>query len=786
MIGKIISHYKILEKLGEGGMGVVYLAQDIKLERKAALKFLPSFLSSEKEAIERFQREAKAAAALNHPNIVTVYETGEFEGHIYIVLEYLAGSNLRQAITESTLSENEIIDVAIQICEGLAKAHKAGIVHRDIKPENIFIDEDGFVKILDFGIVKLKGTKKLTKETGMMGTVQYMSPEQVLGGEVDHRADIWSLGVVFYEMLTGQVPFKGEYDQAVMYEIVHEKPQPLHFSFPELPSNFQIVLDRTLKTNPDDRYPSAHEMIKDLQALSDTGPTESPTPITAVESEKISYLPDYQNDVFVSYAYVDNKSLTQGKIGWVDNFHQALEIRLEQLLGADTKIWRDDNLKNNATNKTDPSAPLPSTAVLISMVSPQYIKSEKCLQEVKDFYKTAEQGEGVWLNNRARIFKAVKTYVPRESQPEILQSIPDYEFYRFDPVSGRPQEFWPELGAEANRNFWIKLEDIAYDIYQLIEMIKKGNFDTVPTGSVPERSFIYLAEPSKDLIDHRDTLKRQLQQRGYSTLPDRPLFVDIHDLKNQIQDDLKRCILSVHLLGENYGTVPEGETTSTGEIQHELAIEHSKTGELSRLIWMPPGLQTQDERQHKFIESLRRDTSAQIGTDLLQTSLGEFKTFLIDKLIEKPRESDVIESEDKIKRIYLQCDQKDIDATAPMEEYLYDLGFEIKLPAFEGDESEVFEVHKENLLRCDATIIYYGNATDSWLNTKLADLQKIAGYGRPHPLEAKAVYIASPETKLKQRFRTREALTIKDFADFSPDSLAPFIETIQKEKGEKS
>lgn len=353
-------------------------------------------------------------------------------------------------------------------------------------------------------------------------------------------------------------------------------------------------------------------------------------------------------------------------------------------------------------------------------------------------------------------------------------------------MSGRPQEFWPELGAEANRNFWIKLEDIAYDIYKLIEMIKNGNFDTNPMGSVMERSFIYLAEPSKDLINHRDKVKRQLQQRGYLTLPDRPLFLNIHDLKNQIQDDLKRCIISVHLVGENYGAVPEGETSSIGEIQHQLAIEHSKNGELSRLIWMPPGLQTQDEHQHKFIESLRRDTSTQIGSDLLQTSLGEFKTFLIDKLTALPGESGVIETVDNIKRIYLQCDQKDLDATTPLEEYLYDLGFEIKLPAFEGDESEVFEVHKENLLRCDATIIYYGNATDSWLNTKLADLQKIAGYGRPKPLEAKAVYIASPETKLKQRFRTREALTIKDFDDFSPDSLAPFIETIQKKKGEKS
>jgi hypothetical protein len=400
------------------------------------------------------------------------------------------------------------------------------------------------------------------------------------------------------------------------------------------------------------------------------------------------------------------------------------------------------------------------------------------VQEVKEFYNAAEQSEGLWVDNQARIFKAIKTHVPRESQPQELQGIPDYEFYRFDPASGRPQEFWPELGAEANRNFWAKLEDIAYDIYQLIETIKTRKTETTQK-SAPPRPTLYLAETTYDLTGPRDAIKRQLQQRGCIILPDRPLPLNAEELQKQIRASLQRCVLSIHLIGENYGVVPEGETRSIAEIQHQLAISRSHAEGFSRLIWMPPGLHTQDERQQKFIDSLKKGAAAQIGADLLQTSLEEFKTFLLDKLSEKPKNGQEKTVEDKIIRIYLQCDQRDLDATAPLEQYLFDQGFEIKLPAFEGDEAEVFEVHKENLLLCDATIIYCGQASDSWLSAKLADLQKIAGYGRAKPMKAKAVYLAAPETKHKQRFRTREALAIKNFEDFSPEVLKPFIEAVR-------
>jgi serine/threonine protein kinase len=261
MIGKTISHYKIIEKLGEGGMGEVYLAEDLKLERNVAIKFLPQHLTKDKDNVERFEREAKAAASLNHPNIVTIYDVIEKDSQLCIVMEYIEGKSLRDVINEYNLGIDKIIDIVSQLSEGLSEAHKAGIVHRDIKPENIIIDNDARVKILDFGLAKLKGVSKLTKETSTLGTIHYMSPEQLRGDVVDHRSDIWSLGVVFYEMIAGDVPFKGDYDQAVAYSIQSEQFSPLEDINPQ----HDEVLHKLLAKEPENRYQSLDEFTEVLK-----------------------------------------------------------------------------------------------------------------------------------------------------------------------------------------------------------------------------------------------------------------------------------------------------------------------------------------------------------------------------------------------------------------------------------------------------------------------------------------------------------------------------------------
>ncbi len=270
--GQTILHYNILKKLGEGGMGIVYLAEDTNLERKVAIKFLPKHISSDSEERARFKIEAKAAAALNHPNIATVHSIEEADEQMFIVMEYVKGKELKDLVKTQqgvSLPINDTINYAIQIAEGLTAAHKADITHRDIKASNIMITEDGKVKIMDFGLAKLKGRTKLTKIGTTIGTIDYMSPEQAQGEEVDHRTDIWSFGVVLYEMLTGKMPFKGDYDQAVLYSILNEDPEPVNVVNPEVSPELIKIVDKALQKKPDSRYSNMTEIINELELYRD-------------------------------------------------------------------------------------------------------------------------------------------------------------------------------------------------------------------------------------------------------------------------------------------------------------------------------------------------------------------------------------------------------------------------------------------------------------------------------------------------------------------------------------
>jgi len=274
MIGKTISHYRILEKLGEGGMGVVYKAEDTTLGRTVALKFLPPELTRDAAAKERFVHEARAASALDHPNICTIHEVAETEdGQTFIAMAYYEGEDLKSKIEQGPLKLDEALDIAVQIAQGLAKAHGQGIVHRDIKPANILITKDGLVKIVDFGLAKLGGLK-LTKTGMTLGTAQYMSPEQARGEQVDQRTDIWSLGIVLYEMLTGKHAFPGEYDQATLYAIMNEEPEPVTALRAGVPMELERIVMRCLAKNPAERHQTAADLIADLQHLRRTISTD--------------------------------------------------------------------------------------------------------------------------------------------------------------------------------------------------------------------------------------------------------------------------------------------------------------------------------------------------------------------------------------------------------------------------------------------------------------------------------------------------------------------------------
>src|SRR5438876_3134638 len=269
-----IARYRVGRLIGAGGMGEVYLAEDEVLQRKVALKLLPARFTQDQERVRRFQREARAVSALNHPNILTIYEIGHADSVHYIATEYIEGQTLREVMASRRLTIAEVIDIATGVANALAAAHDAGIVHRDIKPENIMLRPDGYVKVLDFGIAKLAesafaeatadgaGSMTLadTSLGSILGTVRYMSPEQARGAPVDKGTDIWSLGVVLYEMLTGHAPFAGDTPGETMSSILEKEPPPLTSYVAHTPAELQQIISKTLRKDREERYQSAHEL----------------------------------------------------------------------------------------------------------------------------------------------------------------------------------------------------------------------------------------------------------------------------------------------------------------------------------------------------------------------------------------------------------------------------------------------------------------------------------------------------------------------------------------------
>ncbi|HAF23381.1 MAG TPA: hypothetical protein DCK93_10825, partial [Blastocatellia bacterium] len=283
LVGQMVGHYKILAPIGAGGMGEVYLAQDSRLGRQVALKLLPTYLSGDSDRLRRFEQEARVASSLNHPNVCMIHEVGEMEdGRHYIVMEHIEGVTLRERLAIKPLKLREVLDAAVQVASALEAAHAAGVVHRDIKPENIMLRRDGYLKVLDFGLAKL--TEKLTERQriepeaptrGMvktdvgvvMGTVAYMSPEQTRGLDIDARTDIWSLGVVLYEMVTGRVPFEGTTNSDLIVSILEREPKPLTWLLPKAPAELQRIISKALRKDREERYQGIKDLLLDLKSL---------------------------------------------------------------------------------------------------------------------------------------------------------------------------------------------------------------------------------------------------------------------------------------------------------------------------------------------------------------------------------------------------------------------------------------------------------------------------------------------------------------------------------------
>jgi len=277
--GTAVGRYRIVEKIGAGGMGEVYLAEDNELNRHVALKFLPQDLCGDEDCRARFKREAQAAARLNHPNIMTVYEVGEYKTRPYFSMEYVDGRALKDFISDGPVSVDFALDIAIQVCEGLGKAHREGVIHRDIKPSNIVIDSERRARIVDFGLASVTRDEKLTRTGSTLGTIGYMSPEQVRGKDIDKRTDLFSLGVVIFELLTGKRPFERENEVAVMNAILNDKPEPLSRIAPDIPGDLEKIVLRLLEKDPAYRYQNAESVVSELKMIAESGVVETAGPV---------------------------------------------------------------------------------------------------------------------------------------------------------------------------------------------------------------------------------------------------------------------------------------------------------------------------------------------------------------------------------------------------------------------------------------------------------------------------------------------------------------------------
>jgi len=510
----------------------------------------------------------------------------------------------------------------------------------------------------------------------------------------------------------------------------------------------------------------------------------------------------FDADAFISYAHLDNVELIEGRKGWVANLHRALEVRVAQLLGKPPEIWRDPKLAGNDLFADTIVERLRRVAILVAVVSPRYIKSEWTLRELTEFWAAAEQQGGVRVNDKARVFKVLKTPVPIDRTPRELQALLGYEFFRVDPETGKIRELDEIFGPDAHRDFWLRLDDLAHDICALLESLEGGaeaghsplGHATAPPPVPVERPAaggvvpggtgrtVYLAETTSDLREQREAIRRELLQLGYQVVPDHTLPHVAEDAAESIRGYLSRSRMSLHMIGRHYGLVPEGGELSLIELQHELATAHAADAGFARLIWIPDGLEVQDERQRRLLEQIRMDPRIGDRADLLETYFEDLRTSLHEWLArDRPKDTPPAAPAPAASPavVYLLADERDAPLLDPWADALFDEGFEVIRPIFDGSEPDLRAYHEENLATCDAVVIFFGAGNEMWLRRKLREIQKAPGFGRVKPQPVTGICLIGERRPEKERLRTHEATVVAQWDGVSLAGLAPLCAAIR-------
>jgi hypothetical protein len=494
---------------------------------------------------------------------------------------------------------------------------------------------------------------------------------------------------------------------------------------------------------------------------------------------------NFEKHLFISYAHIDNKSLTPEEQGWITQFHSSLESFLSMRIGGEARIWRANKLQGNDVFGDEILDQFPKTALLVSVVSPRYLKSEWCAREVNAFCDSAQQTGGVVVDNKARIFKVIKAPVSsQDSLPSVMKDTLGYEFYKYEEEA--PLELDPKENAQDYRR---KVNKLAWDIAQLLEKLDAGsdedNQSFEEQAHAETKPPVYLAECSYDRKQDREILEGELRHHGYKVFPDQQLPREELEYVAAVKSLLERCVLSIHLVGDTYGGVPDGPTQkSVAVLQNELAAERSKACAFPRVIWLPEETRSDQAQQQAFIETLHQDAEAQFGADLITGDIEELKTSVYSALkkLEKPEPQEPAEQSaaaDSAKLIYLICDEKDRKATIPVRKFCKQQGFEVAIPPFEGDATAVREAHRQLMTNCDAVILYYGAGNEAWKRTLDNELKKMPGYRGGKPLLASHTYLAAPKTADKEDLiDMEEPNLIHGLDDFSETEMAAFVQAV--------
>ena len=493
----------------------------------------------------------------------------------------------------------------------------------------------------------------------------------------------------------------------------------------------------------------------------------------------MSYVRNCESDVFISYAHFDNEPMFEGQRGWVEVFHQALEVRLRQLLGEDPAVWRDPSLAGNDYLQDTLKNKLLKTALLLSVVTPRYLKSQSCLSEIEEFCRGAERTGGIRFQDKARLLKVVKTAVPLDQLPSPLQAVLGYEFYALG-EDKRPREFRlpPTAGDAFYKACLDTLDDLAYDIKFALDALQThalqaGAAQQAETQSGKPERIAYIAETISDLRPLAEQLRRELRQRGFVVHPLEPPPPSAAQYREFVAGQMRGAMLSIHLLGDLYGTALEGDSRSVVEMQIEEAGRLAGASALRRVIWLPEAL-TAEDRQRQYVDVLQKTAANEANTELLQTGFENLKTYVLRKLDEEPESKSGDMLQPAPLTIYLMYDRPDSDAVKALRDELTARGWEVKPSYFDGSEKDLRKYHQETLVHCDATVIYYGTAHESWVQCKLYDLRKALGWGRSQPFLASAVIVGAPATAAKSSFATREAMVIDASQGPIAGALDPF------------